>query len=247
MATQKSKKAPAKKTSGKKPRTPAPTAATKQRPKAPTKKSVSRGAARASSKAAAKKPAKKSAGRGAPAKEAAKATRAKASAKKSAEVAPKGAKATRVKASAKKSAEVAPKSPKSPKSERVAAFDAHGYDGATFAPFVLHDCRSTQWADVRLTCDDWAAVHAVAGGESPDGYYLNGYGLEGLVRAAMLGAGLDPEAEGVHGNSEGDTCNLHFKDLEVAVRAATAAARMLASRAALLDAVAVARERGFED
>ncbi len=231
MATQKSKKAPAKKTSGKKPRTPAPTAATKQRPKAPTKKSVSRGAARASSKAAAKKPAKKSAGRGAPAKEA--------------------AKATRVKASAKKSAEVAPKSPKSPKSarasERVAAFDAHGYDGATFAPFVLHDCRSTQWADVRLTCDDWAAVHAVAGGESPDGYYLNGYGLEGLVRAAMLGAGLDPEAEGVHGNSEGDTCNLHFKDLEVAVRAATAAARMLASRAALLDAVAVARERGFED
>lgn len=210
--------------------------------KKPASKKPAATASRKPAKAASKKkPAKATAGRGAPAKaKAAKAPRAKAAPKARGGAAPKPAKATKAKAAPAKAAPAKA-------TTRGPAFDARGFDRTTFAPFVLHDCRSTQWADVRLTCDDWAAVHAVAGGESPDGYYLNGYGLEGLVKAAMLGAGLDPEAEGVHGNSEGDTCNLHFKDLEAAVGAATAAAEMLASRAALAGAVAVARERGFED
>jgi len=126
-------------------------------------------------------------------------------------------------------------------------FDAKGFDRTTFAPFELHDCRSTQWNDVRLTFHDWDAVHALAGGESLEGYYLNGYGVEGLVKAAMLGAGVDPERDDIHGNSEGDTCNLHFQDLETAVKAAGAARAMMASKEALLAAVAVAREHGFED
>lgn len=219
--------------------------AAKKTKKPASKKPVATAGRKAAKAASKKTPAKPTAGRGAPAKaEAAKATRAKASTKARAEAAPKPAKA-KAKATPAKAAKA--KAAPAKANARVPAFDARGYDRATFAPFVLHDCRSTQWADVRLTCDDWAAVHAAAGGESPDGYYLNGYGLEGLVKAAMLGAGLDPEAEGVHGNSEGDTCNLHFKDLEAAVRAAAAAAEMLASRAALARAVAVARERGFED
>jgi len=126
-------------------------------------------------------------------------------------------------------------------------FDEKGFDRKTYAPFVLHDCRKTQWKDVRLTLDDWDYVTKLAGGESVDGYYLNGYGVEGLVKAAMVSAGLDPAADGVHGNSEGDTCNVHFTDLATAVAAATAAAKALANRKSLTAIVAKARELGFED
>src|SRR4051812_14011954 len=124
-------------------------------------------------------------------------------------------------------------------------FDAEGYDRTTFSPFVLHDCRTTKWNDVRLAFDDWDLAAKLAGGDSLDGYYLNGYGMEGLVKAAMFSAGIDLENEAIDCNSEGDTCNVHFKTLATALKAAEAAAKMLASRDTLLAAVAVAREQGF--
>jgi hypothetical protein len=126
-------------------------------------------------------------------------------------------------------------------------FDANGCDRTTFKPFVLEDCRGTEWKDVRLRFDDWAALHALAGGDSLDGYYLNGYGVEGLVKAAMVGAGMDPDDDGIDCDSEGDTCYLHFADLATATTAATAAVEIFANRKTLESAVAVAREHGFED
>lgn len=130
---------------------------------------------------------------------------------------------------------------------REPTFDSKGFDRSTFAPFVLHDCRATQWKDIRLTFDDWGLIHKLAGGESLDGYYLNGYGVEGLVKAAMSEAGIDPDADGIHCNSEGDTCNVHFTDLLTAAKAASAAASALTSREALAKMLTVAREKGFED
>lgn len=126
-------------------------------------------------------------------------------------------------------------------------FDAKGFDRSTFAPFKLHDCRATEWADVRLSFDDWGWLHELVGADSIDGYYLNGYGVEGLVRAALVGAGVDAESDDIEGNSEGDTCYMHFKSLAGAVTAATAAAAMMKTRDSIAAMVSVAREHGFED
>jgi hypothetical protein len=126
-------------------------------------------------------------------------------------------------------------------------FSADGFDRSTFAPFELQDCRTTEWADVRLTFDAWDALHALAGGESLDDYYLNGYGVEGLVKGAMVDAGIDLDDERIHENSEGGACNLHFTDLDLAIRAAEAAAAMMTSVEHLRAAVTRARAHGFED
>src|SRR5262245_36326515 len=80
-------------------------------------------------------------------------------------------------------------------------FDQKGYDRTTFAPFVLRDCRSTQWSDVRLTFSNWDFMAKLAGGDSLDGYHLNGYGVEGLVKAAMHAAGVNLDDEGIQYNS----------------------------------------------
>jgi hypothetical protein len=127
------------------------------------------------------------------------------------------------------------------------SFDEKGYDRTTFAPFALQDSRATKWKDLRLTFDDWGAITELAGDESVDGYYLNGYGVEGLVKGAMVAAGIDVESDAIDWNSVGDTCNIHFKDYDTALSAAAAAHKMLASREALVAAVAAAREGGFED
>ena len=112
---------------------------------------------------------------------------------------------------------------------------------------MLQDCRATEWKDVRLTFDQWDLVHQLAGGESLDDYYLNGYGVEGLAMAMMSSAGMDVESDTIHNNSEGDTCNIHFTQLETAVTAAAAAAGLMTRREKLAAAVALACELGFED
>ncbi len=99
---------------------------------------------------------------------------------------------------------------------------------------------------MRLSFDDWALLHGLAGGDAIDGYYLNGYGVQGLILAVMQRDGLDTE-EGVHGNSEADTCHLHFTELTTAERAAAAAVAMLETRDSLREAVVLARELGLED
>lgn len=130
----------------------------------------------------------------------------------------------------------------------MSKFDAKGYDKHTYAPFVLQDCRALKWKDVRLTFDDWDHIKKLCGAESElDGYYLNGYGVEGVVKGAMVDAGIDVDSDEIDCNSEGDTCNIHFKVLEVAVTAAKAAVAAFATKKALLAAIKCARQHGFED
>jgi hypothetical protein len=126
-------------------------------------------------------------------------------------------------------------------------FDSSGIDRKTFAPVELIDQRDSEWKDVRLSFDAWEWLHERCGGDAVDGYYLNGHGVQGLVMACRLKAGLDSEAEGIVYNSEGDTCFIHFSKLEDAVQTAQLAADMLRDRGKIAAMVEVAREHGLED
>jgi hypothetical protein len=117
-------------------------------------------------------------------------------------------------------------------------FDAKGKDRKTFAPFVLENATKTKWHDVRLVFDDWAWL------EKKRGVKLNGYELEALVRAALVAAKID--TSGVHFNSEGDKCVMHFATLTAAVRAARVATAKITDPRAFARTKKVARERGFD-
>jgi hypothetical protein len=131
-------------------------------------------------------------------------------------------------------------------------FGSDGIDRETFAPVELIDQRHSEWKDVRLSFDDWERLREIcgegAGGSSYlNGYYLNGYGVQGLVRACRLHAGLDPDAKGIVYNSEANTCFIHFAKLEDAVRTARLVSDMLRDRSKIAAMIEVAREHGFED
>ena len=126
-------------------------------------------------------------------------------------------------------------------------FDDKGYDEQTFAPFLLQNCLNQKWQDVRLAFYNWKWFDKHVGAEKIDNYYLNGYGIQGLVLAAMHASGMRVDEDNLHFNSEADGCNIHFKSMDDAVRAADAAAAMINDRARLEEMIKVAREQGFED
>jgi hypothetical protein len=116
-----------------------------------------------------------------------------------------------------------------------------------YAPFILENLLDTEWKDVRVSFSDWRWLRATYGGDAIDGYCLNGYGVEGLVKAALLQDGVALDNSDIDFNSEGDTCYIHFKNLDLAMRAAELAARMIMSRQSIMNMIAIAREQGFED
>jgi hypothetical protein len=123
----------------------------------------------------------------------------------------------------------------------------NGRDKTTFAPFELIDARDSEWGDVRLSFNDWAWLTKTHGTDTIDDYYLNGYGVQGLVLAARVAAGLDAYPDGLHPNSEGDTCFLHFNDLNVAIETAQLAREMIGDRGKIAALVMVVRDNGLED
>jgi hypothetical protein len=129
----------------------------------------------------------------------------------------------------------------------VPEFGSDGVDRRSFAPVELIDMRQSQWQEVRLSFTDWDHLQRLCGGDAVDGYYLNGYGVEGLIRACRLRAGLDPDGPGVEYDSEGSACFIHFKRLEDAVQTAQLASRLLNDSGEIAAMIAVARDNGFED
>lgn len=127
------------------------------------------------------------------------------------------------------------------------SFDSNQRDELTFAPFVLEDCRDTESQDVRLSFFNWDWLQQKYGSDSVDDYYLNGYGVEGLVKATRLLNNLEPEPDFIEFNSEGDTCYIHFTNFEEALKTAELCAAMMADISSLKRAIAAAREHGFED
>lgn len=131
-------------------------------------------------------------------------------------------------------------------------FNENGRDDHTFAPFVLENALDTEWKDVRLEFSNWDWFVSTYGADVKDGYYLddyylNGPGVEGLVKATLFSDGLDPEMDGIDYNSEADTCYIHFENLDTAVQAAQLCAQMIADPQKLQEAIQVAREQGFDD
>ena len=127
------------------------------------------------------------------------------------------------------------------------SFDSEGIDRTTFAPFVLYDCRDTEWKDLRLEFSDWDWLHEFCEGDSIDDNYLNGPGVEGLVMATRLLNGLEADRDTMHPNSEGGACYIHFSSFEEAVRTATICATMIKDKNLLRKAVTTAEENGFGD
>jgi hypothetical protein len=122
-----------------------------------------------------------------------------------------------------------------------------GCDKTTFAPFELLDWRDSEWKNVRLSFDDWGWLHSTYDTDTIDGYYLNGYGIQGLVFAARIDAGLEPFPPGMEPDSEANTCYIHFSDLDTAVETAGLARQMIRDRDKLAAMVALAREHDLED
>ncbi|MCA9175121.1 MAG: hypothetical protein KDB14_11615 [Planctomycetales bacterium] len=122
-----------------------------------------------------------------------------------------------------------------------------GRDATTYAPFILIDCRDTKWGDVRLQFSDHQWTHDHIGSEYIGDCYLNGYGIQGLVLAARARAGLEPLAEGMEPNSEGDTCYLHFADLASAVETASLAHAMIHAADQREACANLAVEEGLDD
>ena len=55
----------------------------------------------------------------------------------------------------------------------------------TFFPFIFQDDRVST-GDVRLLFGNWEWLDNAMGGDSFEGYYLNGYGVEGIIRAGVF-------------------------------------------------------------
>lgn len=126
-------------------------------------------------------------------------------------------------------------------------FDTEGYDRTTFHPFLLQDARDSKWKDLRLQFSDWEWFEAEHGSHEIDDYYMNGYGVEGLVKAVRLQAGLEVDSVSVEYNSEGDCCFIHFTDFDEAVTTANLASVMIKDSKKLQEAILVARDNDFED
>ena len=126
-------------------------------------------------------------------------------------------------------------------------FDSSGSDRKTYSPFILENLLDTEWHYVRLVFSDWEWRQVKHGGETVEGYYLNGYGVEGVVKAALFVAGVDSNDAGIDFDSEGDTCLIRFADVDTAAHVAELAAGTVNDPTKLKEMITVAREQGFED
>ncbi|GHB97934.1 hypothetical protein [Cerasicoccus arenae] len=126
-------------------------------------------------------------------------------------------------------------------------FTVEGIDFKTFSPFILHNDLETESKNIRLEFSNWEWLEAEYSDSDTNDYYLNGYGMEGLVKAVRIIAGLPPEPESIEYDSEDDTCNIHFSDLDDARQTAELASAMITTYKKLLQAIQVARDNDLED
>lgn len=124
-------------------------------------------------------------------------------------------------------------------------FDNEGADNETYAPVRLS--RDSDGDRFRLVFCDWEWLHAQCGGDTVNEYYLNGYGVDALVKACRLNAGLDPEADGIDSDPEGDACCIYFDNLEDAVETAHLLCEMLHDRTKLIAMTKIVYDNDWYD
>ncbi len=120
-------------------------------------------------------------------------------------------------------------------------------DKTTYYPFEIIDCRDSEWNDVRLSFDDWSWFKETYKTDTINDYYMNGYGIQGLVLASRIAVGLDAYPDDLEPDSEGDTCFLIFQDYDSAIETAKLAKEMISSQAAIEKMIVIARENDLED
>lgn len=100
-------------------------------------------------------------------------------------------------------------------------------DSATYFPFILSDASGPEGEDYRLVFADWEWLHQKFGSDTISGLYLNGTGLESLVKASRLENHLPLAEDRINYNSEGDTCYIQFSRFEDACATARIAREVL--------------------
>jgi len=114
-------------------------------------------------------------------------------------------------------------------------------DRSDFQPFKLIDNRKSKWADVRVSFDSWGWLKKTHG-DNVDGYYLNGYGVQGLVLAARVLKRLPAYTSTMDLNSEGDTCYMIFQNYDEAIETIQIASEMINDKSLLVESIKIAKE-----
>ena len=110
-------------------------------------------------------------------------------------------------------------------------------DSATFFPFILRNAFGPEGEDYRLVFADWEWLHQKFGSDTISGLYLNGTGLEALIKASRLENHLPLAEDRINYNSEGDTCYIQFSRFEDACATARIAREVLQDRILLEAAI----------
>lgn len=115
-----------------------------------------------------------------------------------------------------------------------------------FQPFTFVDNSQSKWGDLRVSFDNWEWLKETHG-DDIDGYYLNGYGVQGLVLAARLLKGLPAYTPTMELNSEGDTCYLIFQSYDEAIETIQIASEMINNKSFLLQSIKVAKHHRLNE
>jgi hypothetical protein len=90
----------------------------------------------------------------------------------------------------------------------MATFDDSGRDALSYAPVTLFDAGDGE-GQIHMMLPETGYTAALGG----TGYPLNGHGIQGLIQAARLLAGLQVEPEGISYETEYDNCFVLFDDV----------------------------------
>ena len=120
-------------------------------------------------------------------------------------------------------------------------------DTTTYFPFELIDNRESEWSDTRISFNNWDWFKETHKCDSIDDYYINGYGIQGLVLAARLASGLPAYSDSMDPNSEGNTCFLIFEDHAEALETAKLASAMITDKDKMRELVIIANDNGFSE
>lgn len=114
-------------------------------------------------------------------------------------------------------------------------------DENRFAPLTIENALDTEKNDVCLSFANrqWLENQNLV---FVDDYYMNGYGIERLIQTILVIEGTNPFSDGIEYASEASACHVHFVDVDLAIRTAKLAAKMLNSPAILKKVIEVARE-----
>lgn len=121
-------------------------------------------------------------------------------------------------------------------------------DSRTFAPFQLSKGECSTGAEYfTLMFSDFRWLENNLDLSTIGSYDLNGYGVQGLIKAARLHAGLASSKDSITYDSEAGACFIYFNSIEDACVTAELAQSTFLHDEALRLLVAFANQHGLQD